>query len=77
MKRLLFAIALGFTTLIGAVAPATAQSENAAATIVHACVDGVGQGSTTVRGEVKATYTVPAEGSHGRGPCLPAPGRVP
>ena len=76
MKRLIVACAVMATIILGTAAPAAAQSANAAAVISHACVEGVGQGTITVRGEVVSTQTVPAEGSEGRGPCLPPPGQT-
>jgi hypothetical protein len=74
MKRRLLASGFGLVLLIGAAGPAAADPPDyAAAYVVHRCENGVGYGSTTVRGEVKAEYVVPAPGSHGIGPC-PQPG---
>ena len=74
MKRRVLASAIGLVLAIGAFGPAAADPPDfAAAYVVHHCEDGVGYGSTTVRGEVKAEYIVPAPGSNGIGPC-PQPG---
>jgi len=76
MKRLIVACAVMATIILGAAAPAAAQSPNAAAIVMHECEGRTGQGTVLVRGEVKSTTTVPAEGSEGRGPCQPPPGQV-
>jgi opacity protein-like surface antigen len=74
MKRHLLAAVAALGLLAGAVSTAAAQANppQAAAEVSHECEGGAGQGTVTVRGEVKSTQTVPAEGSRGRGPCPPA-----
>ncbi len=74
MKRLAIALAIGTTFMLGTVSPAIAQSNNAAADVTHRCVAlGVGEGTTTVRGEVVARFSAPAKQANANalGPCKP------
>ena len=75
MKRIALALALGTTLLLGAVGPAAAQSENAAADVSLRCLP-VPTVTITVNGEVITSQTIPAEPSNGLGPCKPPPGSV-
>jgi hypothetical protein len=73
-RQFLSLVAAGLLTL-GVAGTASAQPDQAAATVSHECVDGTGQGTVTVNGDIKSTQTVPNDRSQGRGPCLPPPGQ--
>jgi hypothetical protein len=68
MKRIVLALAMGTTLLLGAAGPAAAQSENAAADVSLRCRP-VPTITITVEGEVITSQTVPAEQSSGLGPA--------
>ena len=72
MKRLVLSLVIGATFILGAVASATAQSEHAVTVVSLDCQAlNVGVGTVTVKGEVVATFSAPAKGSNGLGPCKP------
>ncbi len=75
MKRIVLTFAIATTLLLGAVAPAAAQSENAAADVSLKCVP-VPTVTITIKGEVITSQIVPAEQSNGLGPCKLPPGSV-
>ncbi|CAA9309130.1 MAG: hypothetical protein AVDCRST_MAG93-5103 [uncultured Chloroflexia bacterium] len=75
MKRIVLALAMGTTLMLGAVAPTAAQSENAAADVSLKCIP-VPTVTITVKGEVITSQIVPAEQSNGLGPCKVPPGAV-
>jgi hypothetical protein len=72
VKHMLVVGGVASALVLGARMEATlAQSDQAAATVSHECVDGHGEGSVTVHGDVVSTQRVPNERSQGRGPCVP------
>jgi hypothetical protein len=76
VKHMLVVGGVASALVLGARMEATlAQSDQAAATVSHECVDGHGEGSVTVRGDVVSTQRVPNEHSQGTGPCQVPPGQ--
>jgi hypothetical protein len=72
VKHMLVVGGVASALVLGARTEATlAQSDQAAASVSHVCVDDHGEGTVTVHGEVVVTQRVPNERSQGRGPCVP------